>query len=105
MGGRTQPFDAYHPSARNARAGAQRISLADGKPTGHAAILRAVCEAGCRVDARDVAGCEHAALLHAGLRCAALPSTGAAAKPLCRGTRAAAPCIWVFSPTCLRCWS
>ncbi|KAL4425269.1 hypothetical protein ABPG75_009285 [Micractinium tetrahymenae] len=43
-------------------AGAQRVHAVDGTPTRHAAILRAVCEAGCRVDARDIAG--YTALAH-----------------------------------------
>lgn len=39
-------------------AGAQRISFVSDWPTGsgHAAIMRLVCEAGARVDARDIAG-------------------------------------------------
>lgn len=39
-------------------AGAQRVSFVSDRPTGsgHAAILRLVCEAGARVDARDIAG-------------------------------------------------
>lgn len=50
---------AQHPL----RAGAQRIRSAQGAGSGHAAILRAVCEAGARVDAVDVAG--YTALAHA----------------------------------------